>query len=195
MLAVLVAFALSAVAAAAATDTATKELYAAQCQACHMSDGKAAIPEMNLADGKWLHGTTVAALTKVISDGVPGKAMLPFKDRLTPQQIDSLARYVRTFDKALKPAPKTAPKAGAKAATPAPRVQASAAEAEPAAFETKKWASKSTIPTTFEASVLGAQAQAPRVETAARHNDASAKAKATASAAVPVAKAAAAGSR
>ncbi len=118
------ALATSPVATAAATDAATKELYAAQCQACHMSDGKAAIPEMNLADGKWLHGTTVAALTKVISDGVPGKAMLPFKDRLTPQQIDALARYVRTFDKTLKPAPKAAPKAGAKTATPAPKTQA-----------------------------------------------------------------------
>jgi mono/diheme cytochrome c family protein len=80
-----------------------KDLYKTKCIACHLADGKGAMPEMNLSDEKWLHGSSVAEITKVISEGVPGKAMLPFKAQLTEAQIDALAQYVRTFDKTLKP--------------------------------------------------------------------------------------------
>ena len=45
----------------------------------------------------------VADITKVIEEGVPGTAMLSFKAQLTPEEIDGLARYVRSFDKSLKP--------------------------------------------------------------------------------------------
>jgi mono/diheme cytochrome c family protein len=81
----------------------TKDLYKTKCLACHLADGKGAMPEMNLADGKWVHGSGVADISKVIAEGIPGKAMLPFKAQLTEAQIEALAHYVRTFDKALKP--------------------------------------------------------------------------------------------
>ena len=80
------------------------ELYAANCVMCHMPDGNAAIEQMNFSDGKWIHGTTPAALAKVIRDGVPGTAMMSFKDRFSDKEILALANYVRTFDKTLKPA-------------------------------------------------------------------------------------------
>jgi len=41
-------------------------------------------------------------VARVIADGVPATAMLPFKGRLTPAQIADLAAYVRSFDQALK---------------------------------------------------------------------------------------------
>jgi mono/diheme cytochrome c family protein len=80
-----------------------KDLYKTKCIACHLADGKGAMPEMNLSDDKWIHGSSVAEIVKVITDGVPGKAMLPFKAQLTEAQIEALAQYVRTFDKTLKP--------------------------------------------------------------------------------------------
>ena len=80
-----------------------------------MPDGNAAIPNMNFADGKWLHGSTPAQLAKVITNGVPGTAMMAFKERFSDAEILGLAKYVMAFDKtrkapaAKKPAAKRAP--------------------------------------------------------------------------------------
>ncbi len=81
----------------------TKENYKMKCAACHLADGKGAMPEMNLTDPKWEHGSTVAEISKVIAEGIPGKAMVGFKAQLTDEQMEALAHYVRTFDKTLKP--------------------------------------------------------------------------------------------
>jgi mono/diheme cytochrome c family protein len=86
---------------ARAADEATLDLYKAKCQACHMAEGNSPIKEMNFADGVWIHGSKLADVIKVIEEGVPGKAMLPFKEQLTKEQIEGLAKYVRTFDKKL----------------------------------------------------------------------------------------------
>lgn len=70
-----------------------------------MADGDAAIEPMNLADGKWRHGSSVKEIAAVIREGVPGTAMMPFKSRFSEAEILALARYVRQFDKSLKPDP------------------------------------------------------------------------------------------
>jgi len=85
-----------------ATDE-TKELYKTKCAACHLADGKGAMPEMNLTDTTWVHGSSVAEIVKVITEGVPGKAMVSFKAQLSDDEVVALAHYVRTFDKTLKP--------------------------------------------------------------------------------------------
>ncbi len=85
-----------------------------------MADGNAAIKQMNFVDGEWIHGTTVKQQVKVVTDGVPGTAMMAFKDRLSDQEILALAKFVRNFDKKL--AAKPGAKTGAK---PAPRTQTS----------------------------------------------------------------------
>ena len=92
---------------AAAVSPATIEIYKTKCQSCHMPDGEAPLEMMNLADPNWKHGSTPAAIAKVISEGVPNTAMLPFSAQLTPAEIKALAAYVRSFDKTLKPAGKT----------------------------------------------------------------------------------------
>jgi mono/diheme cytochrome c family protein len=84
---------------------ATQQLYEEKCMACHMADGNAAVKEMNLADGEWKHGTKLSDMIKVITSGVEGTAMQPFKDQLSKDEIEALARYVRAFDKSLKPEP------------------------------------------------------------------------------------------
>jgi mono/diheme cytochrome c family protein len=81
----------------------TAELYRAKCQQCHMADGNSPLEPMNFADGTWTHGSKTAEVAKVISDGVGGTAMLPFKAQLSPEQVTALAAYVRAFDKTLKP--------------------------------------------------------------------------------------------
>ena len=90
-------------AAAPPDEARTVELYKQTCLACHMADGNAAMEPMNFVDGKWRHGTSVKDIAKVISEGIPGTAMMPFKTRFNEQEILALAKYVRAFDKSLKP--------------------------------------------------------------------------------------------
>jgi mono/diheme cytochrome c family protein len=78
---------------------ATLEVYKAKCQACHMADGNSPLPPLNFADGVWKSGSSVKEIAKVIEDGVAGTAMLPFKGQVPDDQIEPLARYVRSFDK------------------------------------------------------------------------------------------------
>ena len=98
------------------TNRPAQELYVQLCQMCHMPDGNAAIKDMNFVDGDWKHGTVIKAQVKVVTDGVPGTAMMSFKDRLSDQEVLALVKFVRNFDKKLaaKPAAKgkAAPKAG-----------------------------------------------------------------------------------
>jgi mono/diheme cytochrome c family protein len=95
---------------------ATLEVYKAKCQQCHMADGNSPLEPLNFADAAWKHGSSVKEIAKVIGEGVPGTAMLPFKGQVPDEQIEPLARYVRSFDKTPV---KAAPKAATKSAKPA----------------------------------------------------------------------------
>jgi len=86
---------------------ATLDLYRSKCQPCHLADGNSALEPMNFSDGKWTHGSKPADVAKVITEGVPTTAMLPFKAQLTPAEIADLAAYVRSFDKSLKATKRT----------------------------------------------------------------------------------------
>jgi len=85
-----------------ASDTAT--LYRINCQMCHGLNGKAPIATMAFVGrDKWKHGTRSADMVKVITEGVKGTPMLPFKSKLTAAQIKALAKLVRSFDTRLPP--------------------------------------------------------------------------------------------
>ena len=96
------------------SDRPVADLYKQTCQVCHGATGTSPLEAMNLADGKWKHGTSVEAISKVIREGVPGTAMMPFKARFSEKEILGLARHVRAFDKNLKPEPEPKGKAPAK---------------------------------------------------------------------------------
>lgn len=81
----------------------TERLYKLHCQMCHGANGKAPIPEMAFVERKWKHGTSSAQMAKIITEGVKGTAMMPFKNKLKPEQILALAKHVRAFDPTLKP--------------------------------------------------------------------------------------------
>jgi mono/diheme cytochrome c family protein len=95
--------------ASAETDPKTVRTWKAKCASCHGVDGKAktetgaklAIPDMTAA--AWQKKVSDADMKKAILEGFKreGKpeGMDPFKDSLTPEQIDQLVAYVRTFGK------------------------------------------------------------------------------------------------
>jgi mono/diheme cytochrome c family protein len=89
--------------APADSDRPAADLYKTTCQPCHMADGNAALEPMNLADGKWRHGTSTKEIAATIANGVQGTAMMPFKTRFSEKEILALAKHVRAFDKTLKP--------------------------------------------------------------------------------------------
>jgi mono/diheme cytochrome c family protein len=87
----------------AAAMAKAEDNYAKVCQLCHGPKGKSPMPGMSLVDREWKHGTSTAEIVKTISEGVPGTAMLPNKDKFTKEEILALARLVRSFDPKLKP--------------------------------------------------------------------------------------------
>jgi mono/diheme cytochrome c family protein len=81
------------------------ELYTAHCQICHGPEGKGTtlMKDSAFVGRKWKHGTTPEQMQATISNGVPATMMLPFKGKLTPEEIVALAALVRSYDKKLKP--------------------------------------------------------------------------------------------
>ena len=81
------------------------ELYTANCQICHGPAGKGTplMKDSAFLKRKWKHGTTPEAMQETISNGVPGTMMLPFKGKMSPDEIAALASLVRSYDTALKP--------------------------------------------------------------------------------------------
>jgi mono/diheme cytochrome c family protein len=82
-------------------------LFNTHCQICHGAGGTGSplIPGSAFVGRKWKHGTTPQAIVNTITNGVPQTPMLPFKGRLSPQEIAALATLVRSYDKTLKPVP------------------------------------------------------------------------------------------
>jgi cytochrome c6 len=92
-------------ATAAHADEAS-ELWTAKCKSCHGTDGKAQTPMgkkesiVDMSQPAWQQAQTDADIREFITEGSPrNKKMKPYKDKLTPQQIDSLVAYIRTLKK------------------------------------------------------------------------------------------------
>jgi cytochrome c6 len=108
-LATLTATALLPRAASAESDAKTVRLWKAKCASCHGVDGKGKtetgeklkIPDMTSPG--FQKKVSDAEMKAAILDGFKreGKpeGMDPYRDKLTPEQVDSLVAYVRTFGK------------------------------------------------------------------------------------------------
>src|SRR5215471_14647078 len=84
--------------------TETKQLFKEKCARCHGDDGrsKTVLGELldapDFTDKKWWQGDIPAQ--RLISSIRDGKGNMPkFEKKLTNQQIESLVKYVRQFNK------------------------------------------------------------------------------------------------
>jgi cytochrome c oxidase cbb3-type subunit 3 len=72
------------------------QLFQAKCAQCHGSHAEGGIGP-NLTDDYWLHGGRLTNIYRTITEGVPSKGMLAWKNQLRPAEILSLASYVGTL--------------------------------------------------------------------------------------------------
>ncbi len=92
---------------AAAQDT-VQDIFEKRCIFCHGQDGRGQtkkgkqVKAPDFTSPKWNKETTDEEIKDAITNGVPKTKMLAFKSKLTPEQIDALAIYVRSFGKASK---------------------------------------------------------------------------------------------
>ena len=85
-----------------------QETWTKICAACHLADGGGLVGP-NMIDSYWIHGNTVQALYKVVTDGVIQKGMLPYKDQLSDKSRLEVVSYVLVKLHGTKPANPKAP--------------------------------------------------------------------------------------
>jgi cbb3-type cytochrome c oxidase subunit III len=83
---------------AAAEDAA--KIFARSCSPCHGKDGQpnavfAKQGVRNFTDAAWQKATPDAQIEKTIREGKQGTMMASFEKQLSPQEIKSLAAYIR----------------------------------------------------------------------------------------------------
>ena len=82
--------------------SAGRTLFGQKCVACHGPDGQG-LQGPNLTDDYWKHGGSIKDIFKTIKNGVPNMGMIAWGQELTPNQIETLANYIKSI-KGSKPA-------------------------------------------------------------------------------------------
>jgi cytochrome c oxidase cbb3-type subunit III len=82
-----------------------KEIYKANCVACHAPEGGGLVGP-NLTDDFWIHGGGIKNIFKTIKYGVPAKGMITWQTQLNPKQMQSVASYVMSLHGTNPPNPK-----------------------------------------------------------------------------------------
>ena len=75
---------------------AGRGIYQGKCAACHAADGGGLVGP-NLTDSYWIHGGGIKDIFRTISQGVPEKGMIAWKDQLNPLQIQQVSSYIATL--------------------------------------------------------------------------------------------------
>ena len=87
---------------AAADLTAGQETYKKICSVCHGQNGEGLVGP-NFTDEYWIHGDSanntisIKNLYQVVITGVIEKGMIPYKDQLSPVQIQQVLSYILTL--------------------------------------------------------------------------------------------------
>jgi cytochrome c553 len=90
---------------AAYAEDSVADIWKAKCKSCHGEDGKAKTKMgekekiADLTDAGWQKRHSDEKIRDYITNGSKeNPKMKPFKDKLTPEQIDSLVKHVRTLN-------------------------------------------------------------------------------------------------
>ena len=89
--------------AAAAQAADGSAIFDAHCKMCHGATGvpsasiRKMLPKIPVFDAALFANRTDAELVKQITEG--GEKMKPFRDKLTPDEIAAVAKYIRTLAK------------------------------------------------------------------------------------------------
>jgi len=83
-----------------------KEIYEANCIACHAADG-GGIVGPNLTDKYWIHGGGIKNVFKTIKYGVVEKGMISWQTQLNANQMQDVASYVLSLQGTNPAAPKS----------------------------------------------------------------------------------------
>jgi len=89
----------------AAVMAKAKEIFVTRCAPCHGDRGQGIVGP-NLTDEYWLHGGRLSEIYQTISEGVPEKGMVPWKDQLKPEELAEMAAYVMSLAGTSPPNPK-----------------------------------------------------------------------------------------
>lgn len=75
-----------------------QENFKIYCAACHgmLGEGLENLGQ-NLTDEYWIHGGSINDIFKTISEGVPGKPMVAWKEAISAEEIQELASYIMTL--------------------------------------------------------------------------------------------------
>lgn len=74
---------------------AGKEIYTANCVACHGPELKGGVGP-DLTDATWIHGGTMEDINRTVTNGVPEKGMLTWGPILGPEKIAKVSAYVHS---------------------------------------------------------------------------------------------------
>lgn len=74
---------------------AGKAVYMTNCIGCHGPELKGGVGP-DLTDATWIHGGTLADITKTITNGVPEKGMLTWGPILGPEKISQVAAFIHS---------------------------------------------------------------------------------------------------
>ena len=86
-----------------AADIDARKLYMTHCKTCHGENGKPTdlgigLEARDFTDADWQAKTSDEQIIKQINNGTPEK-MMPFKEKLTPDEIKALVSVIRNFGK------------------------------------------------------------------------------------------------
>lgn len=81
---------------------AGKQMYEANCAACHLPDGGGSVGP-NLTDDYWIHKGSMNDIYNTIKTGYPDKGMQAWINKFNPREISQIASYIKTL-RGTKPA-------------------------------------------------------------------------------------------